>query len=106
MSSFEQFSISREEAVALAASGDWKKWSHRKRAVYQLRCEQLCMPFGEFQKSVQEVLGRPVWTHEFANPGAIWDELVRGKEAPTMEEIIAMIPADKVIVLEVPDDPR
>ena len=27
----------------------------------------LCGDFNEFHKYVEELLGRPVWTHEFAN---------------------------------------
>lgn len=32
------------------------------------------VPFEEFHKFVQDTLGRPIWTHEFAEE-KIWDEL-------------------------------
>ena len=33
---------------------------------FQLYEERLCMPFPLFHKAVEEALGRPVYTHEFA----------------------------------------
>jgi hypothetical protein len=33
-----------------------------------------CIPFEEFQKDVEERLGRPVWTHEFASE-KLWEEI-------------------------------
>ena len=32
----------------------------------------LCGDFNEFHKYVEEKMGRPVWTHEFANK-ALWE---------------------------------
>lgn len=58
--------MTREEAVKLADS----KWYETKTAEeivdFQLYEERLCMPFPLFHKAVEEALGRPVFTHEFA----------------------------------------
>ena len=59
--------MTREEAVKLADS----KWYETKTAEeivdFQLYEERLCMPFPLFHKAVEEALGRPVFTHEFAS---------------------------------------
>ena len=58
--------MTREEAVKMADS----KWYELKTAEeivkFQLYEERLCMPFSLFHKAIEEVLGRPVYTHEFA----------------------------------------
>jgi hypothetical protein len=60
------FAMTREEAVKMADS----KWYELKTAEeivkFQLYEERLCMPFSLFHKAIEEVLGRPVYTHEFA----------------------------------------
>jgi len=32
------------------------------------------MDFGDFHEAIEKVLGRPVWTHEFARPQILRDE--------------------------------
>lgn len=58
--------MTREEAVKMADS----KWYELKTAEeivkFQLYEERLCMPFSLFHKAIEEVLVRPVYTHEFA----------------------------------------
>lgn len=101
----ETFTMSKEDALALHDSNAWRKWSLRQRAVFQLRCDRLCMPFSVFHEAIEKTLGRPVWTHEFAlNRDGLWEELVGNAPAPSMEEIIALLPPEKTIVLEVLDD--
>lgn len=55
-----------------------------------------------FHEAVEKALGRPVWTHEF---GLNWDglkkELMGEAPAPTMQEIIDLIPEEKRIIVEV-----
>lgn len=33
-----------------------------------------CGPFSDIHRLAEQVLGRPIWTHQFANP-ELWDEL-------------------------------
>jgi hypothetical protein len=94
---FETFTMSKEDAVALHDSRAWEKWSPRRRAIFQLRCNRLCMPMAVFHEAIEKAAGRPVWTHELAmNRDGLYDEIVRGKPAPTMEEIIGMLPMEEV----------
>jgi hypothetical protein len=62
------------------------------------------IPFDKVHQRIEELMGRPVWTHEMA----FWDELLeelRQGQPATMTEIVEKIPADKLIVLEVSADP-
>lgn len=59
--------------------------------------------FDKFHERMQELVGRPVWTHEFARPEYLRNEILTGTH-PTMDGVLAKLPADKpVIVVEVED---
>lgn len=92
-------SVGKERAIELYDSGWWKGKSPEEICDVQLFTAELCMPFGEFQKAMQEALGRPVWTHEFA----FWDDLVKeylgDKPAPTFEQIVGLLPPEKTVVI-------
>lgn len=95
--------LTQEEAVALHDSKAWEAWSHHDRAAFQMGQDRLCMPFAVFHEAVEKTLGRPVYTHEFGlNRAGLTKELLGEAAPPTLEEIIGMLPADKVIVVEVP----
>lgn len=91
--------LTQAEAVEMYESGKWQEMKPDERAAIQLAQRFLFMPFGEFHKAVEETLGRPVWTHEFAFKQRLIDELIGKVGAPTMEDIINLIPADKLIVI-------
>lgn len=93
--------MTKAEAVALADSGFWKTMSLDDRALFQLAETRLCMPFPVFHRAIEHALGRSVWTHEFADRDSLMRELCGDREPPTMEEILEMIPADKLVVLVV-----
>ena len=59
--------MTEEEALAKYNSKWWESASYLEIVQFQLYEERLCMPFDIFQLAVEKVLGRPVWTHEFAN---------------------------------------
>ena len=63
------------------------------------------IPFDLIHQRIEELVGRSVWTHEI---GLDWNGLVaeagKRREAPTMDGIVDLIPADKRIVLNPDDD--
>ena len=66
---------------AIGASEWWKRLTPREAVMIQF-VSRMMMPFGEFHRLVEEVLGRPVWTHEF---GLGHDQLIAellGKASP------------------------
>lgn len=97
-----QAPITKDQAIALAETEFWKEMTPRQIAEFQMEARLLCMPFAVFHKAVEEALGRPVWTHEFAFP-ELRAELLGNKPAPTWEEILDLIPAEKRVVLDLSD---
>lgn len=94
--------MTKEQAIALYESKFWEPLTYRERATFQLFEELLCMPFGVFHEAMEKTLGRPVFTHEFGlNYEGLKSELIGEKPAPTMDEIIALIPEEKRIILKI-----
>lgn len=92
--------VTQDEAIAMHDGGAWKDWTDIQRASFQMVQDRLCMPFAEFHKSVEKSLGRPVFTHEFGlNRDGLTRELAGLQSAPSMDEIMALIPAEKLIVI-------
>jgi hypothetical protein len=92
--------MTKEKAIALAESKFWEGMTHRQIAEFQICEEKLCMPFSVFHEAVEKTLGRPVYTHEFGlNFQGLKDELFNGKPAPTLEEIINLIPEEKRLIV-------
>jgi len=98
----ETIDMSRDDAIALGKSGVWRQWSFRQRALFQLRCERLCMPFDVYHEAISKAIGRDVYNIELGmNREGLYAELMGQGEAPTFDDILAMIP-DGVDVVIVP----
>jgi hypothetical protein len=93
-------SIGKEKAIELYDSNWWEGLSYREIAEFQLFTTELCCPFDVFHEAVEKSLGRPVFTHEFGlNYQGICMEFLGEKESPTMDEILNLIPQEKLIVI-------
>lgn len=91
--------MTKEQALKLAESKFWEKMTFEERAKFQIFEEKLCMPFDVFHEAVEKTLGRPVWTHEFGlDIDGLRREIMGGRPAPTMDEILNLIPADKRVI--------
>lgn len=93
--------MTREQAIAVHESRVWQRMPIERAALIQLQEKLLFMPFDEFHRGVEALLGRSVWTHEFAKPALLLAEYRGDKEAPSIQEIIDMIPAEKLIAVVV-----
>lgn len=91
--------MTRDEAVAFYVSRVYERWTARQIVDLQLFQDRLCVPFGIFQKAISEVLGRQVYTHEFASQDELIKEYLGEREPTTLEEIIGQIPEDKRILI-------
>lgn len=92
--------LNKEQAIAFAASGEWKNWTDEQIVRLQLFQERMCVDFNRFHEAITNVLGRPVFTHEFGlNYEGIVMEYLGEKEPPTLDEIINLVPEDKRIVI-------
>ena len=60
--------------------------------------------FPDIHKRAEELMNRPVWTHEFFDTDLLYHEILTGTK-PSMEGILAKLPHGKpVIVMEVGDE--
>ncbi len=92
--------MTREEAVKLYDSKWWEGQSDYDLAKFQLFEDRLCMPFEVFHKAISLALGRDVYTHEFGlNREGLQKELLGELPPPTLEEVIGLIPPEKLMVL-------
>ena len=69
----------------------------------QLYQDKLCVPFSVFHEAIEKVLGRPVWTHEFAQIEKIRLEFEGIRAKPTLQEIMNQIPEEKRIFVFAPE---
>jgi len=99
MSTYQR-SIGRDAAIALADTNWWVGKDAKYIAKIGMFTTELCLPFDVLHKAVEEAVGRPVFTHEFGlNFDGICQEILGERAAPTLEEIIGLIPEEKLIVL-------
>lgn len=100
--------MTREEAIEIAESGIWQEWSaDRIVGLFLFDGEgRLFCPIDVLYASLRESFGRPVYTHELAesNIGNIREEFLRDREPPTLEEILDLIPEEKLIILDLTKD--
>lgn len=93
--------LTKEQAIAFAENKCYEGMTYRQIAEFQIEQDKLCMPFGIFHEAIEKTLGRPVFTHEFwFNREGLKKELYGEKEPPTFEEICALIPKEKLILIE------
>lgn len=92
--------LTKEQAIKFDKSGIWKDWTSEQIVRFQLFQDKLCMDFDRFHKAIEKVLNRPVYTHEFGmNHEGIIKEYLGVKKAPTLDEIINLIPEEKRIII-------
>ena len=91
--------LTREQAIAFGDNKLYEGMTSRQIAEFQMEQDLLCVPFDVFHRAMEEVLGRPVYTHEFAFRDSLRKELYGEKAAPTLEEIINLIPAEKRVII-------
>ena len=93
--------FTEEEAIAYYSSGQWKNLTQREIASMGLYQDRLCMPFDVILDAISGTLNRPVYTHEFLNRQRLQDELTGLVGKPTLQEIIDLIPNEKLLIVGV-----
>jgi hypothetical protein len=82
--------LTKEEAVKKSQSKWWLDKTDEEIAEFQIHESRLCCPFEVFHKAVETWLGRPVWTHEFADPKLLIAEKESTKQA-TFTDVIGKL---------------
>lgn len=98
--------LTKEQAIALEKSRWWVGVSDHDIVMFQLFEPLLCTEWSVFHAAVSRVLGRGVFTHEFASSNIqhLQDEFLGDRPAPSMDEVLRMIPAEKLMLLHVDGD--
>lgn len=94
-----EYQLTREEAVQFAEEKRWEPMTPAERGMFQLRQGLLCMPFEKVHEGVTALLGRPVFTHEFADPDSLWAELHGAIPKADFAAILAKIPDGKAVIV-------
>jgi len=92
-----EYQFTREEAIEFADKRKWEALAPKERGLLQLRQDRLCMDFSVFHEGITELLGRPVYTHEFARPDDLWTEYLTG-ETIDFSAVMAKIPAHLSVI--------
>jgi hypothetical protein len=93
--------MTKEQALAIYQSNWWIGKGAKEIVSFQLFEDRLCMPFDKFHEAIQDALGRSVWTHEFGlNREGLQKEFLGDGVAPTMQQILEMIPEAKRIMVQ------
>ena len=91
--------MTREEAIAKYETGWWKDSTDKEIVDFQLFESRLCMPFDRYQEAVEKVLGRPVFTHEFADLDKLCADYERAKNGEPLQGPDFSILNDKAVIL-------
>lgn len=91
--------LNRDQAITFAEIEAYKEMTDEQIAHFQLGQELLCVPFDIFQLAVEKALGRPVFTHEFADPDKLIGELYGDKRRPSLEEVLSSVSKEKCKVI-------
>ena len=90
--------MNKKEAIKLYKSKWWKNKSDEEIAEFQIHEPRLCCPMEVFHRAVETWLGRPVWTHEFADPQALIDEKAGKRKAEDPITSLKRIAPNKPII--------
>jgi len=91
--------LSKKTAIQIFDSKIWEHWTFEEIVKVQLFQSRLCMPFDRFHEATGKVLGRPVWTHDFAYAGSLRKEYLVKHSMPTFDDLIELIQRDKSILI-------
>lgn len=99
MNSLKSKQLTKEQAIAFAEAKAYESMTDEQIVRFQLFQDLLCIPFDRYHEAIEKVLRRPVYTHEFAFRDELMKEYLGEKPAPTLDEIIGLIPKEKLIVI-------
>jgi hypothetical protein len=90
--------LTKKQAIAFYESQEWDHMTAEEIVKLQLYQDRLCVPFSKFHEAIETVLGRSVFTHEFASD-RLKAEFEKKCPAPTFEQTLDMIPSHKQIII-------
>ena len=91
--------MTKEQAIELGDSYWWKNATPHEIVGFQFYEDRLCMDFGDFHGAMEAVLGRPVFTHEFAYKESMQAELEGKAPKKTFQDVLNLLPKGKVMII-------
>jgi hypothetical protein len=92
--------LTKEQAIVFSETKAWEVMDDSQKVGFQLFQERLCIPFDVFHEAITNVLGRPVYTHEFGlDYDGLVSEFLGDRCAPTIGDIMNLIPEEKRIII-------
>jgi len=91
--------MNRKEALAKSNTHWWEGKADKEIVDFQLYEERLCCPFDVYHGAIERVLGRPVFTHEFADSKALQEEYEGKREYDGIIPSIKRVAGDKPIIM-------
>jgi hypothetical protein len=95
--------LTKEQCVKIYESMLWEDLDDHQIIRLQLWQERLCMPLQVLKEALSRVLGRSVATHELGYE-RIKKEYLGELPPPTWEEVVALLPDDKTVILKSEND--
>ena len=93
--------MDREEAIEVANTHWWINKTPKEIVEFQLYEDKLCMPYNLYQQAIIKVLGRSVFTHEFARPENLQREFEKKSPKQTPKGIVEalneLIPKERTL---------
>jgi len=93
----EQYS--KEKAIEMYKARWWEGKTAKEIVDVQLYQDKLCIEFAVFHKAMEEVLGRPVFTHEFADQKALQEEYEGKRQYDGIDASIKRIVPEHVKII-------
>lgn len=93
--------LTRDEAMTLYGL-EW--WEHADPEMIGEAClnqARLCCPFDAMHKAMEVYMGRPVWSHEFADPARLKAERRGTAVTDPLEMLVRLVGPERVIVLQI-----
>ena len=98
--------ITEQSAKQLAKSNFWMKMNDEDIARFQLYQPILCMAFDLFHECIEELLGRPIHTHEFGLSNLIVEYEKHFTPIKNEAQWVGLIPDEFRNLIEFEDESR
>lgn len=84
--------MTKQQAIRFAKSKKWVSFTDEQIVRLQLFQKKVCVDWSRFRDALENVLKRPVYTHELGvNVEGLKKEFLGDKEPPTFKEILTML---------------
>lgn len=92
--------MTREEAIAMLRTGTYYYLTNEQIVRLFCECGRCFCPMDTLWQALEDVLGRPVFIHEFGRLDALKAEFEGRTPKRTLTDIVGDFPPEKLLVIE------